>query len=338
MNDSQSVSRPIKGFKSKTITKILTGKFIAWSKSIDDEAVRKLVEENTIITGGSITSMLLGEPVNDFDVYFRTSETALAVAEYYVKKLKANPPTAFAAYKDKITASMEEATETHPARVKILFGQRALRGESIEQSHGGDEFVAGQVTDTSEPGSYEGNTEELDDIDAKKITQDADEKKRGKYRVMFVTANAITLSDDIQIVLRFSGDAAQIHKNFDFVHCLSFWESKDRKLTVHPEAALCCMARELKYQGSLFPLASVIRTRKFLTRGWSINAGQYLRMLFQVSKLDLTDAAVLEEQLVGVDSAYFSHVIAKLKESVDVEGKPVPVDEGHLFSIIDKIF
>lgn len=328
----------MKGFKSKTINKILTGKFIAWSKSITDESVRKLVEQNTIITGGSITSFLLGEEVNDFDVYLRSPEAALAVAEYYVKELKENPPAAFEAYKDKITASMEEATETHPARVKILFGVKALRGESIAESHDSSEFAAGQVTDTSEPGTYEGNTEELDEIDAKKATQDADEKKRGKYRVMFITANAITLSDDIQIVLRFSGDAEQIHKNFDFVHCLSYWTSHDRKLVLNPDALACCLSRELKYQGSLFPLASVIRTRKFLTRGWTINAGQYLKMLFQVSKLDLTDAAVLEEQLVGVDSAYFSHVIAKLREKTDADGKPVAVDEGHLVSIIDKIF
>ncbi len=331
-------TRPIKGFKTKTINKILTGKFIAWSKSIDDESVRKLVEQNTIITGGSITSMLLGEQVNDFDVYFRDSGTAYAVAQYYVSKVKANPPAAFAAYKDKIDANMEEATEVHPARVKILFGQRALRGESIAQSHDSEGFAAGQVTDNTEPGTYEENTEALDEIDAKQVTQDADEKKRGKYRVLFITANAITLSDSIQIVLRFFGDAAQIHKNFDFVHCLSYWTSDDRKLVLNPEALICCLSRELKYQGSLFPLASVIRTRKFLTRGWSINAGQYLKMLFQVSRLDLTDPAVLEEQLVGVDSAYFSHVIAKLKERVDAEGKPVAIDEGHLVSIIDKIF
>ena len=78
MNDTT----PKRGFKAKTISKILTGKFLSWTKSIDDEAVKKLVEQNTIITGGSIVSMLLGEQVNDFDCYFRTTETALAVADY----------------------------------------------------------------------------------------------------------------------------------------------------------------------------------------------------------------------------------------------------------------
>lgn len=37
MDTPTSTLRPIKGFKTKTINKILTGKFIAWSKSIEDE-------------------------------------------------------------------------------------------------------------------------------------------------------------------------------------------------------------------------------------------------------------------------------------------------------------
>ena len=47
------------------------------------------------------------------------------------------------------------------------------------------------------------------------------------------------------------------------------------------------LARQLVYQGSKYPICSMIRTRKFLQRGWHINAGQYLKMAFQVSELDL---------------------------------------------------
>jgi hypothetical protein len=39
----------------------------------EDEQVRKLALENTIVTGGSIASMLLNEKVNDFDIYFGNS-------------------------------------------------------------------------------------------------------------------------------------------------------------------------------------------------------------------------------------------------------------------------
>lgn len=74
-----------RGMKAKTIKAILAKKFTHFLDSIEDEEVRKLVEKNTIITGGCIASMLLGEKVNDFDLYFTDHATTKAVAEYYVK-------------------------------------------------------------------------------------------------------------------------------------------------------------------------------------------------------------------------------------------------------------
>ncbi|MCW3062424.1 MAG: hypothetical protein JWQ02_4245, partial [Capsulimonas sp.] len=79
--------------KTKTINIVLCRKFDAWLASIEDEAVRDLAARNTIITGGCIASMLLKEPVNDYDLYFRNSETALAVATYYVSQFLKNPPS-----------------------------------------------------------------------------------------------------------------------------------------------------------------------------------------------------------------------------------------------------
>jgi hypothetical protein len=46
-----------------------------------------------------------------------------------------------------------------------------------------------------------------------------------------------------------------------------------------------------------------------IQRGWTVNAGEILKMLFQVSELDLKNIEVLEEQLIGVDVAYFSLLI-----------------------------
>jgi hypothetical protein len=53
------------------------------------------------------------------------------------------------------------------------------------------------------------------------------------------------------------------------------------------EALESILTKELRYVGSRYPLCSVIRTRKFLARGWTINAGQYVKMCFQISQLDL---------------------------------------------------
>lgn len=73
--------------------------------------------------------------------------------------------------------------------------------------------------------------------------------------------------------------------------------------------------------------------KKFLLRGWTINAGEILKIMFQISELDLKDPVVLEEQLIGVDIAYFSLLIEILRG--------VPKDKitsPYLNSIIDKVF
>jgi len=61
--------------KAKTTKAVLTKKHKDFIATIQDEEVRKLVDKNSIITGGSIVSMLLGEEVNDFDYYFTDKNT-----------------------------------------------------------------------------------------------------------------------------------------------------------------------------------------------------------------------------------------------------------------------
>jgi hypothetical protein len=56
-------------------------------------------------------------------------------------------------------------------------------------------------------------------------------------------------------------------------------------------------------------------------------------MAMQISELDLTDISVLEDQLTGVDTAYFLQLIEKLKEK-----DPEKVNAAYLVEIIDRMF
>ncbi len=159
------------------------------------------------------------------------------------------------------------------------------------------------------------------------------EQDKPLYRPVFLSSNAITLSDKIQLIIRFYGDAEEIHKNYDFVHCTSYWTSKDDELVLYAPALESILARELRYVGSMYPLCSIIRTRKFIARGWTINAGQYLKMAMQVHALDLLDIAVLEDQLCGVDTAYFDILICALRKQ---EGSKI--DASYIAEIVDRIF
>jgi hypothetical protein len=77
----------------------------------------------------------------------------------------------------------------------------------------------------------------------------------------------------------------------------------------------------------------MIRTRKFVERGFRINAGQFLKIAVQLSQLDLKDPIVLQEQLIGMDAAYFAQVLRLLEEH-----DPTQIDFAYLVQIIDKMF
>lgn len=326
--------------KAKIINMLLCRKFDHFLASITDGSVRKLVEKHTVITGGCITSLLLNEEVSDFDVYFRNKETAVAVAKYYVDTFKSNPPTTFAALLANKQVDIRVDSELSD-RVRVIVQSAGIAGE---EGSSGYKYFEQDSTEAGEQSAEEyvreaiGINEELDDMDAKKLDGKQEEKddkaKAGrKYRPVYLSSNAITLSDKIQVVVRFFGEPDEIHGNYDFLHCMNYWTSWDRTVVLRKEALESILTKELRYVGSKYPICSVIRTRKFLVRGWRINAGQYLKMAWQISKLDLSNLQVLEEQMIGVDAAYFHDLIERLRAE-----DPNKVDGSYLMSIIDKVF
>lgn len=288
--------------KAKMIKKVIKAKIDDWLKSIDDLSVRELAGKNTIVTGGAIASMLLNEPVNDFDVYFRDATTAERVAQYYVTKFQeAN--------------GWPLALDIQNGRIRITTAT-GHRGET-----------AGDVTTLG--------SDEIDDVyeQAEEMALNTEDDGKPPYRPVFLSTNAITLSNRVQIIVRFYGEPDQIHENYDFVHCTNYWSSWDNSLVLRQAALEALLAKELRYVGSKYPVCSIIRLRKFIKRGWTINAGQILKAVMQISELDLTDPKVLEDQLTGVDSAYFMQLMTQLKDN-----DPEKVNAAYLVEIIDRMF
>lgn len=320
--------------KAKTINKVITAKVDDWIASIDDPAVAKLVKKNTIVTGGAIASMLLQEPVNDFDIYFKNRETALAVAHYYIGKFKPKNKAGIA-----VPLYVDEAD---PDRIKIVVRSSGIASEEgtekpyryFEGVNDGGVAASQYVTEIiGNPGEIE---DTYDDLNEK-----AQEIEDGeKYRPVFMSTNAITLSHKIQLVLRFYGEPDEIHHNYDFSHCTNYWTSwvdqedaSKKQLVLRQDALEALLARELRYVGSKYPLCSIMRIRKFIKRGWTINAGQILKAVMQLNDLNLKDMTVLRDQLTGVDSAYFAEVIAKLADK-----DPEKVNTAYLIEVIDRMF
>lgn len=290
--------------QSKTIKAILKKKITEWIESVKDENLQKLLKKNVIVTGGSIVSLLQNEKPKDYDIYFKNKETVKALAEYYSKKFSELNP-------GKGSFTVEEDNSG-----RIILGNNKM-------------ICAENRIDLDEP---------FEDVyDILKENPEVEEKGKEKYRPIFITSNAITLSDKIQCIIRFYGSAEEIHSTYDFVHCTNYYDYDSNHLELKKEALESILSKTLIYQGSKYPVCSVIRTKKFIEKGWHINAGQYLKMLFQVSKLDLTDLSVLEDQLVGVDSAYFNQLIEALKDHKE-KNPEFTVDSTYLATIIDRIF
>lgn len=317
------------GLKAKTIKTVLRKRIDLWIQSLP-EAMRADARRDTIVTGGSIASMLLGEKVNDFDLYFRTKETTLAIARHYVERFAERRKAKSGI---EVPIFVEELADVRGApRVRIVVKSAGVEKEGDDQEYKyfearppeeASDYLA-EVMDS--PEAVADAHEELSDA-AREVEPDP------TFRPVFLSSNAVTLSNKVQIVIRFFGEPDAIHANYDFTHCTCYWEASTGQLTLRPEALESLLSRTLVYNGSRYPVASLLRVRKFVERGWRINAGQVLKMALQIGELDLTSFAVLEDQLTGVDAAYFNQMLDVLKDNSKEK-----LEAAYLVEIINRMF
>ncbi len=335
------------GMKSTTVKKVLRKKLTDWQQSITNEAVRDLVRKDTIVSGGCIASMLMGDPVNDFDIYFRTRETARAVAEYYVNnfndtkgllKHKAAHHVNPEVRDEKITNLRGEEED----RIIIFMKSSGVAGENQAayayfETHASEEAEDNFMDSLGDTG-YGYNSLVADPlVVAEQIRSEVRgdqgvKTKKVAYRPVFLTDNAITLSDQVQLIIRFYGTPSEIHDNYDYAHAMCHYDWCNDSLVTPQEALLSMMSKALIYRGSLYPLCSMMRLRKFLGRGWRISAGQIIKIAHQVRSIDFNNPKVLREQLMGVDAAYMGELISA------IETAPGKIDETYLAKLIDEVF
>lgn len=285
--------------KRKTIKKVIKDKINDWLSSLPSE-LSEQVKDKVIVSGGCITSMLRGEAINDFDFYMKDKESAIAIARHYCNEH---------GY-DGIEVIVENAVN--------------IKGDD-------DERVILYVPSSGVSGE---NPDEIDESDewSEDLTKD-ETVEATKYRPQFISRNAITLSNKVQIITRFFGEADDIHKNFDFIHATCFYESGSERLELPPKALESILSQSLYYSGSLYPIASIFRVQKFTKRGWRVTAGELLKIMWQISEIDMTDHKVLTDQLTGVDAAYMQGLISAL-ESVDQE----KINSAYVTEVINRIF
>lgn len=260
-----------------SIRKTIRKKLDDWFKTINDESLVEDLKNNVMVTGGAITSLIMNEDVNDYDVYIENKEVLERLCMYYTEDLDF------------------ELTDKYGEDRVYLY--RTYDGVSYFWNN-----------------------------------------KDKAYAPLVVSSNAITLTSDIQIVCRFFGTPEEIHSNYDFEHCKGIYTYKDDKVHISKEVYECTINKNLRYTGSKYPLASLIRTRKFIKRGYKINAGQYVKMALQLQDFNLKDPEVLSDQLCGVDLFLFEMIINQIKQLQEDNSIKESDYIQNVINIIDGVF
>jgi hypothetical protein len=292
----------------KTIKKTISDKMTDWLSSITDQSLRADVKDNLLVSGGSIVSLLLNQKVNDYDVYLQDRSVLLRLTNYYVTQIE-GPKVLDGHCKDGLVSKLEKQYQYVADDISEIYNQYSIALRNLKED---------QIKLFMYGGGMRVNEAEAND--------------EGKYVVKYFSPNAISLSDNIQIVIRFHGTPEEIHKTFDYIHATNYF-TFDKGVVTNIAALESIITKQLKYQGSQYPVTSIIRMKKFIKRDWNISAGEILKMAFQVSQLDLSDPDTLEEQLIGVDVAYFAKLIDILR-GVDKD----TLTSQYLNTIIDRVF
>lgn len=286
--------------KSKTIKKVIQNKIDDWLESLPEDLAKEM-KDKVIVSGGCITSMLRGEKINDFDFYLTEKSAAIAIAKHYCSAHNYQGITVSVEEKPNIKGDEEE-------RVIITVPSDGIAGDNPDEI---DESTEWSESEESE----------------------ADNIEVTKYKPQFISRNAITLSGRVQIITRFYGSANEIHKNFDFIHATCCYESATQTLTLPQKALESILSQSLYYSGSLYPIASIFRVQKFTGRGWRVTAGELLKIMWQISEIDMSNIDTLTDQLTGVDAAYMQGLISALKATSQEK-----VNSRYVTEIINRIF
>ena len=284
-----------------------------------DQALFDDCYKNIMVCGGAIASMYLGERPNDYDFYFKDHHTLKRLIEFWVEILNYHyeiEPDEFELQQD-TCLNIKGEREFNRLKFKIPNGFIDFTGRVVKE---GLRSFGEEVSTVPRSGRPFG-VGEIPRI----LTNNA---------MTFGSRYNYSTKLQYQLIFRFHGPMVDIWKNFDFRHAMSGYALANDTLHIDVTTLETIISKTLIYQGSLYPIATLFRLRKFLKRGWRISAGQLIKIAHQLSEdVNFNDIEMLQEQLMGVDILFMRElldVVEKYKEKA--------IDQTYLAEIIDKIF
>ncbi|MFA5433075.1 MAG: hypothetical protein WC319_09450 [Candidatus Paceibacterota bacterium] len=100
------------------------------------------------------------------------------------------------------------------------------------------------------------------------------------WKINLITDNAINLNNKIQIITKYYGQPEKLIDNFDWAHIKSYYTGGILHLC--PDFYQYIVEKDLVYTGSEYPLSSLLRTRKFIKKGWHVSTKTMVHITLDV--------------------------------------------------------
>jgi len=223
---------------------------------------------SSFIAGGAIVSIAKEEVVKDYDLFFTTPKAAQAVFNTIIQKLNLGSYFKLEFEVDPINPNLQRG------KLALVRENKSTLEELIEQFNTNAKGIRGN--------------------------------RRVKVYPSYLSKNAISLSNGVQLIFRFVGEPKEVFTTFDYEHCKVYWRPNPLGLllgSVHYEGRSqeSLAKNELIYTGNTrFVLSAISRLNKFIKRGWGVSPSSLLSLAVSASKVNWTDPVALEEELLGI--------------------------------------
>lgn len=200
--------------------------------------------------------------------------------------------------------------------LKQYFGSLVIRKEGVYIAGGAitSIFTGNPINDLD---FYFASPEVMDDFVKHYLTD---------YNLVCVTPNADTYvhCDDpkraIQIIKKYFGTPEEVISKFDFTCVMGAYVTDKRDFVLGDFFLVDNAGRRLVYTGkSEYPICSLIRTRKYVAKGYSLSAIAVVTMALAVHNLKFETYADLKDQLMGIDTTIFKEVTNGLDDNKKFE-------------------
>lgn len=229
---------------------------------------------NSFIAGGAIISVSKEEKIKDYDLFVTKGTSAVTLFNSLVQRVPGGSNFQLEVTKDEKNPNLERGTLK-----SAVVGWPPENVKSLEDQI--DEFNQNCKSFKTTGRSH-------------------------KVVPAYLSKNALTLNNGIQLIFRFIGEPKEVFTTFDYEHCKVYWRPNPLGLllgtvTYEGRSQESIAKNELIYTGNTrFVLSAVSRLNKFIKRGWGISPSSLLSLAVSSSKVDWANRQALEEELLGI--------------------------------------